>query len=67
MAFGIARKGGIFGWERSTSRERGRTITASIDGVPVLTYLTNAGDAPKQTVQLAVGNSSREVMDGWLV
>jgi hypothetical protein len=27
--------------------------------------VTNAGDAPKQTVQLAVGGGSRDVVNGW--
>jgi hypothetical protein len=44
---------------------RGRTITVFIDGKQVLTYLTNAGDAPKQTLQFAVGGGSREVVNGW--
>lgn len=52
-------------WHDLVIEVRGRTITATIDGKQVLTYQTNAGDAPKRTVQLAVGNGSREVMDGW--
>jgi hypothetical protein len=52
-------------WHDLVIELRGRTITAFIDGKPVLTYQTNAGDAPKQTVQLAVGGGSREVVNGW--
>lgn len=52
-------------WHDLVIEIRGRTIMAVIDGKPVLTYLTNAGDAPKQTVQLAVGGGSREVVNGW--
>lgn len=52
-------------WHDLAIEIRGRTITAVIDGKPVLTYLTNAGDAPKQTLQLAVGGGSREVVNGW--
>lgn len=52
-------------WHDLVIELRGRTITATIDGKQVLTYQTNAGDAPKRTVQLAVGNGGREVMNGW--
>jgi hypothetical protein len=44
---------------------RGRTITAFIDGKQVLSYQTNAGDAPKEKVQLAVGDGTKEVISGW--
>lgn len=52
-------------WHDLTIEMRGRTITAFIDGKQALTYLTNAGDAPKQTLQLAVGGDGREVVNGW--
>jgi hypothetical protein len=52
-------------WHALAIEMRGRTITAIIDGKQVLTYLTNAGDAPKETVQFAVGGGSREVVNGW--
>jgi hypothetical protein len=52
-------------WHDLVIELRGRTITAFIDGKPVLTYQTNAGDAPKQTVQLAVGGGSKDVVNGW--
>ena len=53
-------------WHDLVVEMRGRTITASIDGKPVLEYRTNAGDAPKETLQLAVGNDQgKEVMTGW--
>jgi len=52
-------------WHDLVIELRGRTITANIDGKQVLTYQTNAGDAPKRTVQLAVGNGGRDVMNGW--
>jgi hypothetical protein len=52
-------------WHDLVIELRGRTIAAVIDGKPVLTYQTNAGDAPKQTVQLAVGGGSKDVVNGW--
>lgn len=52
-------------WHDLTIEMRGRTITAIIDGKQVLTYRTNAGDAPKEKVQFAVGGGSREVVNGW--
>jgi hypothetical protein len=52
-------------WHDLVIEMRGRTITAFIDGKQVLTYLTNAGDAPKQTLQFAVGGGGREVVNGW--
>lgn len=52
-------------WHDLVIEMRGRTITAFIDGKQALTYLTNAGDAPKQTLQFAVGGGSREVVNGW--
>ena len=52
-------------WHHLTIEMRGRTITAIIDGKQVLTYRTNAGDAPKEKVQFAVGGGSREVVNGW--
>jgi hypothetical protein len=52
-------------WHDLVIEMRGRTITVFIDGKQVLTYLTNAGDAPKQTLQFAVGGGSREVVNGW--
>jgi hypothetical protein len=52
-------------WHDLVIELHGRKITAIIDGNPVLTYLTNAGDAPKQTVQLAVSGGGREVVNGW--
>jgi hypothetical protein len=36
-----------------------------IDGKQVLTYQTHAGDAPKETVQFAVGGGSKDVVNGW--
>ena len=44
---------------------QGRMITAHINGNKVLSYLTNAGDAPKETVQFAVGGNGSEVTNGW--
>ena len=52
-------------WHDLAIEMRGRTITAFIDRKQALTYLTNAGDAPKQTLQLAVGGDGREVVNGW--
>jgi len=52
-------------WHDLLIEMRGRTITASIDGKQALNYVTNAGDAPKQTVQLSVGGGSRDVVNGW--
>ena len=52
-------------WHDLVIEMRGRTITAFIDGKPVLTYQTNAGDAPKGTVQFAVGGSGKDVASGW--
>ncbi len=52
-------------WHDLVLEMRGRTITAQIDGKPVLSYLTNAGDAPKETVQFAVGGNGSEVTNGW--
>jgi hypothetical protein len=52
-------------WHDLVIEMRGRTITTSIDGKQALTYVTNAGDAPKQTVQLAVGGGSKDVVNGW--
>jgi len=52
-------------WHDLVIELRGRTITAAIDGSPVLTHQTNAGDPPKHMVQLDVGNGSRDVMNGW--
>lgn len=52
-------------WHDLVIEMRGRTITVFIDGKQVLTYLTNAGDAPKQTLQFAVGGGGREVVNGW--
>jgi hypothetical protein len=52
-------------WHDLVIEMRGRTITTSIDGKQALTYVTNAGDAPKQTVQLAVGGGSRDVVNSW--
>lgn len=52
-------------WHALVIEMRGRTITAFIDGKQVLTYQTNAGDAPKETVQFAVGGAGKEVVNGW--
>ena len=52
-------------WHDLVLEMRGRTITARIDGKEVLSYLTNAGDAPKDTVQFSVGGNGAEVTDGW--
>lgn len=52
-------------WHPLVIEMRDRTITAFIDGKQVLTYETNAGDAPKETVQFAVGGSGKEVVSGW--
>jgi hypothetical protein len=52
-------------WHDLVLEMRGRTITARIDNQEVLSYLTNAGDAPKDTVQLAVGGNGSEVTHGW--
>ena len=53
-------------WHDLVIELRGKTITALIDGTQVLEYRTNAGDAPKETLQLAVGNDQgKEVMTGW--
>ena len=52
-------------WHALVIEMRGRTISAFIDGEHVLSYLTNAGDAPKQTLQFAVGGDGREVVEGW--
>ena len=52
-------------WHSLVLEMRGRTIIAFIDGGQVLNYLTNAGDAPKETLQFAVGGGGREVVNGW--
>jgi hypothetical protein len=52
-------------WHDLVLEMRGRTITARIDNQEVLSYRTNAGDAPKDTVQLAVGGNGSEVTNGW--
>ncbi len=52
-------------WHDLVIEMRGKVITAFIDGKQVLTYTTNAGDAPKETVQFAVGNGGKEVVYGW--
>lgn len=53
-------------WHDLVIEMRGKTITALIDGKQVLEYRTNAGDAPKETIQLAVGNDQgKAVMTGW--
>ena len=52
-------------WHELVIEMHGRTIMASIDGKQELSYQTNAGDAPKETVQLSVGGGGREVVSGW--
>jgi hypothetical protein len=52
-------------WHDLVLEMRGRTISARIDGKEVLSYLTNAGDAPKDTVQFAVGGNGSDVTSGW--
>jgi hypothetical protein len=52
-------------WYDLVLEMQGRMITAHINGNKVLSYLTNAGDAPKETVQFAVGGNGSEVTDGW--
>jgi hypothetical protein len=52
-------------WHALVVEMRGRTIAAFIDGEQVLNYVTNAGDAPKETLQFAVGGDGREVVNGW--
>ncbi len=52
-------------WHDLVLEMRGRTITARIDNQQVLSYRTNAGDALKDTVQLAVGGNGSEVTNGW--
>ena len=52
-------------WHDLVIEMRGRMITASLDGKQVLSYQTNAGDAPKETVQFAVGGGSKDVVNGW--
>ncbi|NCA11551.1 hypothetical protein EBR56_07045 [bacterium] len=53
-------------WHDLVFEMRGRTIAAFIDGKQVLEYRTNAGDAPQETVQFAVGNDrGHDVMTGW--
>ncbi|MEY2600287.1 MAG: hypothetical protein RLZZ244_555 [Verrucomicrobiota bacterium] len=52
-------------WHDLVLEMRGRTITARIDGKEVLSYVTNAGDAPKDTVQFSVGGNGSEVTNGW--
>ncbi len=52
-------------WHDLVLEMRGRTITARIDGKEVISYVTNAGDAPKDTVQFSVGGNGSEVTNGW--
>ncbi|MFM2167408.1 MAG: hypothetical protein RIS79_1779 [Verrucomicrobiota bacterium] len=52
-------------WHALVIEMRGKTIMVFIDGKQVLTYQTHAGDAPKETVQFAVGGGSKDVVNGW--
>lgn len=54
-------------WHDLVVELRGRDITGIIDGKEVITYKTNAGDAPKKSVQLSIGGTkdAKEV-SGWI-
>jgi hypothetical protein len=52
-------------WHALVIEMHGKSIKAFIDGKQVLTYEAHAGDAPKETVQFAVGGGSKDVVNGW--
>jgi hypothetical protein len=52
-------------WHDFVMELHGRVLKIQLDGKEVLTYTTNAGDAPKLTAQLSVHSYAKEAVYGW--
>ncbi len=52
-------------WHTVVVELRGREMTASVDGQPVLKYTTLCGDVPKTSIGLAGGRSNAGPQDTW--
>jgi hypothetical protein len=52
-------------WHEFAMELRGRELTILLDGQEVLAYTTNAGDAPKTTLQFSVHSTAKEAVFGW--
>jgi len=52
-------------WHEFAMELRGRELTIRLDGQDVLAYTTNAGDAPKTSMQFSVHSTAKEAVFGW--
>ncbi len=52
-------------WHEFVMELCGRELTIHLDGKEVLAYTTNAGDAPKTSLQFSVHSTAKEAVFGW--
>jgi len=52
-------------WHDLTMEMHGRDLRIMLNGKEALTYTTNAGDAPKETLQLSVHSTEKQVVHGY--
>ena len=52
-------------WHEFAIELHGRDLKIQLDGKEVLAYTTNAGDAPKTSLQFSVHSTAKEAVFGW--
>ena len=52
-------------WHEFAMELHGRDLKIQLDGKEVLAYTTNAGDAPKTSLQFSVHSTAKEAVFGW--